>query len=249
VRLEGKTAIVTGGARGIGRAIARELARNGAKIVIAYRENEEAARSSIADIKAESGEAIAIRTDVGNKKDIENLLTRTLEEFGRIDILINAAGIAFFGSFFDISESELDALLSTNVKGVFLLSQAVAREMARAKSGKIVNVSSISGEKADPELVAYCGTKGAVNMLTKAMAVALGKYNIQVNAILPGTIVTDMNRKRLANLEIRNSIEILTPLGRLGTPQDVVGLTVYLSSSESDWTSGGLFVVDGGFLA
>lgn len=249
MRLAGKVAIVTGGSRGIGRRIAGGLAGEGAKVVICYAAQRTAADEVLAQIRAAGGEAIAVQADVSRKGDVERLVQTTLANHDRIDVLVNVAGIAHFVDFFQTTEQQWDEQFAVNARGMFLLSQAVARQMVKQGGGKIVNVTSVSGEKADPQLVAYCASKGAANMLTKAMAAALGPYNIEVNAVLPGTTVTDMNRARLKDARLSESITALTPLGRLGRPDDLVGAVLYLASPEADWTTGALLVVDGGFLA
>ena len=180
---------------------------------------------------------------------MERLVKTTLDTYSRIDVLVNVAGIAHFVDFFETTEEQWDRQFAVNAKGVFLTSQAVARQMVKQGGGRIVNVTSISGQKADPALVAYCASKSASDMLTRAMAAAVGPYGVTVNAVLPGTVPTDMNRTRLADDRVRKAIEDLTPLGRLGRPDDIAGAVIYLASDEAKWTTGSLLVVDGGFLA
>ena len=173
----------------------------------------------------------------------------TLEAWGGLDILVNVAGVAVFGDFLAATEEDWDRQMDVNAKGVFLASQAAARRMREAGGGRIIIVSSISGGRADPGLVPYCASKGAANMLTKAMAVALAPYDITVNAVLPGTVETDMNAANLAQPKVRGAILAGTPLRRLGRPEDVVGAVLYLCSDEAAWTTGSLIVVDGGYMA
>lgn len=249
MRLKDKVAIVTGGSRGIGRAISLGMAREGAKVVVNCVSNEVAACEVVDMIRNEGGEAIAYRAHVASKPEVEGMVKAVVEKYGRIDILVNNAGVAKFIDFFETTEEDWDWHQNTNCKGIFLTSQAVAREMVKTGGGRIVNVTSISGEKAtNPLQVAYCTSKGGANMLTKIMALALAPYNITVNAVLPGTIETDINRDVLADPKVRQSIIEATPLKCLGQPEDVVGAVILLASDESKWTTGALLVVDGGFM-
>jgi NAD(P)-dependent dehydrogenase (short-subunit alcohol dehydrogenase family) len=242
-------AIVTGGSRGIGQAIAHGLADEGARVVIFHPSVPGTVETPAgAPTTAASGEPLVVHGDVSARADVERLVQTTLATYGRIDILVNVAGVAVFREFLETTEAEWERQFAVNARGVFLTSQAVARVMARHGGGRIVNVTSISGERADPALVAYCASKAAANMLTKAMASALGKHNITVNAVMPGTTVTDMNRDRLADERISGPLQAMTPLGRLGTPVDIVGAVLYLVSPEAAWTSGALIPIDGGFL-
>ncbi|MCC7105583.1 MAG: glucose 1-dehydrogenase [Chloroflexi bacterium] len=249
MRLADKIAIVTGGSRGIGQAIAHGMAEEGARVVVFHSSAPGTFIGSTGRPTAAAvGEPLEVHGDVSSRADVERLVQTTLAAYGGIDVLVNVAGVAVFGEFLEMTEAEWERQLAVNAKGVFLASQAVARVMARQGGGRIVNVTSISGERADPALVAYCASKAAANMLTKAMAAALGKYNITVNAVMPGTTVTDMNRDRLADERIAGPLRAMTPLGRLGAPADIVGAVLYLASPEAAWTSGALIPVDGGFL-
>ena len=249
MRLKDKVAIVTGGSRGIGRAVALGMAWEGAKVVVNYVANDAAASEVVEMIRKSGGEAMAFKAHVGSKPDVEAMAKAVVDKYGRIDILVNNAGVAAFIDFFETTEEDWDWHQNTNCKGIFLTSQAVAREMVKTGGGRIVNVTSISGEKAtNPLQVAYCTSKGGANMLTKVMALALAPYNITVNAILPGTIETDINRDVLADPKARNAIIESTPLKCLGEPDDVVGAVVLLASDESKWTTGTFIVIDGGFM-
>jgi NAD(P)-dependent dehydrogenase (short-subunit alcohol dehydrogenase family) len=249
MRLTEKVALVTGGSRGMGRAICLGLAREGARVAVNYVRRADAAGEVVARIRGGGGEAVAIQGDVSRRGDAEALVAETLKRCGGLDILVNVAGVAVFGDFFAATEEDWDRQMDVNAKGVFLASQASARRMREAGGGRIVIVSSISGDRADAALVPYCASKGAASMLTKAMAVALAPYNITVNAVLPGTVETDMNAPNLARPELRGAILAGTPLGRLGRPEDVVGAVLYLCSDEAAWTTGSSIVVDGGFMA
>ncbi|HUV05549.1 MAG TPA: 3-oxoacyl-ACP reductase family protein [Armatimonadota bacterium] len=249
MRLKDKVAIVTGGSRGIGRAIALGMAREGAKVVVNYVANDAAANEVVEMIRKSGGEAMAFKAHVASKPAVEAMAKAVVDKYGRIDILVNNAGVAAFIDFFETTEEAWDWHQNTNCKGIFLASQAVAREMVKTGGGRIINVTSISGEKAtNPLQVAYCTSKGGANMLSKVMALALAPYNITVNAVLPGTIETDINRDVLADPKARNAIIENTPLKCLGEPEDIVGAVMLLASDESKWTTGTFIVVDGGFI-
>jgi len=251
MRLAGKVALVTGGSRGIGRAICLEYAKEGAKVAVNYTSHPGAADEVVALIKKRGGQARSYKADVSNKAEVDKMVAAAIKDFGRIDVLVNNAGVAPFVDFFDCDEETWDRTQAVNCKGIFLVSQAAARDMVKkGTKGKIVNVTSISGEKATSELqVPYCTSKGAANMLTKIMALALAKYGICVNAILPGTIETDINRDVLDSGTVRSDIEHATPLGCLGKTEHIAYAAVLLGSDESGWTTGSLLAIDGGFIA
>jgi NAD(P)-dependent dehydrogenase (short-subunit alcohol dehydrogenase family) len=249
MRLANKVAIVTGGSRGIGRAIAVGLAAEGARVAIVHVTNRATAQETLDEIHAAGGSCSAIQADVSSAEGVRHIVDEMRAGHGRIDVLVNVAGRLHVAGFLETSEAEWDDQFDVNAKAVFFLSQAVAREMIGSGGGRIVNVTSIAGDRADPAFVAYCASKGAANILTKAMAAALGPHGITVNAVLPGTTVTDMNRARLEDRELRESIEQLTPLGRLGRPSDIVGAVAYLASDEAGWTTGAMVTIDGGMTA
>ena len=249
MRLQGKRAIVTGGSRGIGRGIALAMAKEGANVAINYTANEAAAREVVSAIEAAGGEALAIRANVANKAEVDAMVAQVVKAFGGIDVLVNNAGVCHFLDFFEVTEAEWDFHQDINCKGVFLCSQAVARVMKNHGGGRIVNVTSISGEKAtNPGQVPYCTSKGGANMLTQIMAVALAPYKITVNAVLPGTIETDINRDILAQDGVEQAIVCATPLGCLGSPEHIADAVLYFAGDESGWTTGALLAVDGGFM-
>jgi NAD(P)-dependent dehydrogenase (short-subunit alcohol dehydrogenase family) len=247
--LKNKAVIVTGAGRGMGRAIAVRFGQEGARVLIADVRDEQGWETARLVTEA-GGQGLFVHTDLTQRARVEAMVARALEAFGTIDILVNVAGVAVFADFFEASEEDWDLQNGVNAKGVFLTSQAVARHMKDRGGGKIVIISSISGHVADPELVPYCASKAAASMLTKAMAVALAPYNINVNAVLPGTVLTDMNRDRLTNnIDLREAIVGATPLRRLGNPEDILGAVLYLVSDEAPWTTGALLPVDGGYTA
>ncbi len=248
--LKNKVALVTGGSRGIGRSVAIQYAREGALVALNYLSNRASANEVVKTIKELGSEAIAVKADVADKRQVEMMVQDVVKKWQRIDILVNNAGVAPFAGFFETTEEVLDRTMDVNCKGIFLVSQAVARVMAEKGGGKIINITSVSGVKAtDPLQTAYCTSKGAANMLTKAMAVALAPYKINVNAILPGTIETDLNREILEDPATKESTIKATPLKSLGRPEDVAQAAVYLGSDAANWVTGALIVVDGGFIA
>jgi len=249
MRLEGKRVIVTGGSRGIGRGIALAMAKEGARLAVNYTANEDAAREVVGRIADGGGQAIAVQADVSNKTHVDGMVAAVERRFGGIDVLVNNAGVCHFLDFFETTEAEWDFHQDINCKGIFLCSQAVARVMRIQGGGRIVNVTSISGEKAtNARQVAYCASKGGANMLTQVMAVALAPYNITVNAVLPGTIETDINRDILAQPGATESIVDATPLKSLGLPEHIAEAVIYFASDQSGWTTGALLPVDGGFM-
>ena len=249
-RLSGKVAVVTGGAGGIGSAIALGMANEGAVTVVAFHRDQSKAERVVSEIRQQTGtEVAAIRADLTSRPEAESLILETVERFGRLDILVNAAGRAHFVDFFDTTSQMWDEQFDVNAKGLFIVSQAAARIMMEAGGGRIINVTSVAGERANRDLVAYCASKGAANMLTKAMARALAPYNITVNAVLPGTTVTAMNQQRLTDVALAERISSMTPLSRLGAPIDHVGAVIYFALPEASWTTGAMLTVDGGYTA
>jgi NAD(P)-dependent dehydrogenase (short-subunit alcohol dehydrogenase family) len=244
--LEGKVALVTGASRGIGRAIASRFAQAGARVVVSSRKLDGV--QSVADeIKAAGGAALAVQVHVGRTDDVTNLVIRTLEAFGRVDVAVNNAGTnPHFGPLLTAEEGQLDKILDTNIKGAFRVCQAVAPIMEKQGGGKIINVASIAGLRPSPGMGVYSVSKAALIMLTQVLAVELGHANIQVNAIAPGVIKTHLSELLWQTPQIAEPILNRTPLGRFGEPEDVAGLALYLASPASDFVTGGVFVVDGG---
>lgn len=250
--LDGKTAIVTGGASGIGRAIAERFLNDGARVVIADVDAEKARRTE-ADL-ARLGEVRFIRADVGRKLDVHNLVAATVDAFGDIDILINNAGIVHAAEFLDVKEEDFDRVMNVNLKGAFLAGQAAARFMvdkvkAGGAPGAIVNMSSVNAVFALPDQLAYSVSKGGVSQLTKAMALSLAQWGIRVNAIGPGSIATDMLATVTAGSEDRNRILSRTPLGRVGEPAEIAAIAAFLASDEASYITGQTIYADGGRLA
>ena len=246
MRLKDKVALVTGGSRSIGRAIALGFAREGADVAVNYVHNEEAAADAVARIQAFGRRALHARADTSRRLEVEAMVVAVLKTFGRIDILVNNAAILKRTPFLEISEEEWDHVLDVNLKGYFLVGQAVAREMVKRRSGVIINMSSASQELAGINLTHYCTAKGGVRLLTRQMALELAQYNIRVNAIAPGLIETDLNRQDLTSQEFREYRLSRIPLKVIGTPEDVVGAAVFLASAESGLATGSTIFLDAG---
>jgi L-rhamnose 1-dehydrogenase len=248
MRLKDKVAIVTGAARGIGRAIALRLAREGADVAvvdISDAQGMQTARS----VEGLGRRAIFVHADVTQPQEVERMVQATLEAFGTIDILVNDAGICPFKSFLEISPQLWDQVLDTNLKGYFLCSQAVARVMVqRGIPGRIINISSISAIIGGEQQAHYCSSKGGINQLTKSMAISLGPHGITCNAVLPGTVETDINREGLADPALRSELIRSTALRRLGQPEDIAGPVVFLASDDAAYCTGTMLVVDGGSI-
>jgi L-rhamnose 1-dehydrogenase len=246
MRLEGKVAIVTGAARGIGRAIAIRFALEGARVAIVdIRESE--GQDSVRLIEATGGQACFVRADVSDSAQVQAAVRAVLDRWGTIDILVNDAGICPFEGFLEMPEALWDQVLDVNLKGYFLVGQAVARVMVeRGIRGRIIAVSSISAEFGGSSQAHYCASKAGINLLVKSMAISLGPHGITVNAVLPGTVETDINREALADPTPRDYWSKRAPLGRLGQPEDIAGPVLFFATDDSAWCTGALLVVDGG---
>jgi len=247
--LEGKIAVVTGSSRGIGQAIAEAFARGGATVVVSARDLERTEQVA-AGIVSSGGRAYAIPANVTMAADVEHLVRVTVEQFGRLDILVNNAGISpYWKGAEQTAESEWDEVIATNLKGTFLCAQAVGRVMIPQKSGSIINMSSIGGQVALPNLAAYCASKGGVEQLTKVLAVEWAQHHIRVNAIAPGYVETDLTRGIQKRPRLQEAISRQTPLGRLATAEELTGAAVYLASDASSYVTGQTLLVDGGWTA
>jgi NAD(P)-dependent dehydrogenase (short-subunit alcohol dehydrogenase family) len=249
MKLVDKAAIVTGATSGIGRAVAEAFAREGANIVAVGRNEERL--SEIKNIIAEIGSHCrTVRADLASLKDIDQAIKAALDSFGRIDILFNGAGIIGGSPFLDNSEDLYDQTLATNLKSVFFMSQKAAQVMKEKRKGKIISMSSIAGAVIGvPGLAAYSATKGAILSLSRSMAVELAPFNINVNVISPGNILTPMNQGLFADPEYEKTMLAITPLKRIGDPGDITPAAIFLASEESDYITGQQIVIDGGIVA
>jgi NAD(P)-dependent dehydrogenase (short-subunit alcohol dehydrogenase family) len=246
MRLQGKAAIVTGAGSGIGEASAKRFAAEGAKVAVADIDGARAKATAEA-IAGAGGAATAITADVSRSADVQALVDQATKAYGRIDILLSNAGTFTGTPFLDVTEAEWDQVIDTNLKGMFLVGQAVARRMAQdGKGGSIINMSSINAVLAIPTAAAYCASKGGVKQLTGAMAVALAPYKIRVNAIGPGTVATGMTREMVANPEVLRGILSRTPIGRVARPEEIANIAVFLASDEASYMTGATIYADGG---
>ena len=245
MRLEGKVAVVTGAARGIGAACARRFAAEGAHVVIAdiLEEQGEATAQAIRD---EGGSAAFVPCDTGDGPQARALVERTVARHGRIDVLVNNAAISSIADFLDVTEEDFDRVLRVNLRGYFLVGQAAAREMAAAGAGSIVNMSSVNGELAIDSIAPYVVSKGGVNQLTSVMALALAPKGVRVNAIGPGTILTEMAKSVITDEAAWRRILSRTPMGRVGQPEEIAGIAVFLASDDSSYVTGQVIYADGG---
>ena len=253
-QLSGKVAIVTGAASGIGRAIAHAFANEGAKVVLAD-VDEEAGEAVAAEIADRGGEALFRYCDVGERLDVRNLVCAATDAFDRVDILVNNAGVVSTGSdFLTLEEEEFDRVIRINLKGHFLVGQAVAQRMVAqveegGAPGTIINMSSINAVLAIPAQAAYCASKGGIKQLTEAMALSLAPHGIRVNAIGPGTIATPMAGNVNDNPAANRMLMSRTPLGRVGQPEEIASIAVFLASDGASYMTGQTVYADGGRLS
>ena len=251
-RLAGKVALITGGGTGIGQAIALQFAREGAAVSIVGRRVEKLTQTA-AEIERQGGKAIALEGDVTRAQDGERVVRETAAKFGRLNVLVNCAGALNVGTVEEISEEEWDRLMSVNVKGPFLVSRAVLPEFRKSGGGAIVNVGSILGLVAMRDRAAYSTSKGAVTLLTKAMALDHASENIRVNCICPSLVETELIKDLFDASEKGQAVKkarlATLPLGRMGRPADVAFLAVFLASDESAWITGAAIPLDGGLSA
>lgn len=247
-RLDGKVSMITGASRGLGQAMAEALAEAGSHVVLSAR-SERALNAVAEGIRALGVRALVVRTNVEKEGDLDRLVERTLEEFGRIDVLVNNAGTTTRVPAMDFPVEEWDRVVATNLRSVFLLTQKVARVMRRQGGGKIINVASLTSEVGVPLIPPYAASKGGIRQLTKALAIEWAQYNIQVNAVGPGFIHTEMTEKLYQDPERHNKIISRLAIKRWGKPEDLKGAVVYLASKASDYVTGQILYVDGGYLA
>ena len=250
--LDGKVAIITGGARGIGLACAQRLSKEGAAVVVA--DIDEEAGTDAVEAMGSGGEAAFFRCDVGERLDVSNMVRGAIERFGAIDILVNNAGIVHAADFLELEEADFDRVLKVNLKGSFITGQIVARQMVEQiaegrEPGTIVNMSSINAVVAIANHIPYSVSKGGVRQLTNVMALALAPHGIRVNAVGPGSIMTDLLRSVANDTEARNKILSRTPLLRIGEPDEVASIVAFLVSPDARYITGQTIYADGGRLA
>jgi NAD(P)-dependent dehydrogenase (short-subunit alcohol dehydrogenase family) len=249
--LKGKVALVTGARRGMGKSHALALAKAGAKVVVSDISQEDC-EAVVQEIKKAKGEAIAIKCDVSKKAEVDSLVRKTIDEFGKVDVLVNNAGICQFKPFLDLTEEEWDRTININLKGYFLCAQACAREMIKQKSGAIVNVASIAMGQVGcgfATLAHYCASKGGIVGMTETLALELAPHGIRVNAISPGAIDTPMVDPLKVDPKVMEGTLARVPLHRMGKPEEVSNLVLFLASDISSYMTGSTVVIDGGWLA
>jgi NAD(P)-dependent dehydrogenase (short-subunit alcohol dehydrogenase family) len=246
----GQVALVTGAKRGLGRELALAFARAGADVAVCTRVVEGGALDAVVnDVKKTGRRCIGLQTDTSRKADVDSMVDKVMKEFGRIDILVNNAAVLIMGSIFDMPEADWDRHFEVNVKGYYLVSRAVAAKMVEQKKGAIINISSDLAFKAVPGMAAYCTSKAGIIMLTRALARELGPYGIRVNGVAPGMFRTELSKPNWTNPEFMKHMESITPLGRIGEPEEMVGAVMFLASDAAKYVSGNTILVNGGGLA
>ena len=244
MNFSGKTAIVTGGSRGIGRAVCLELAKGGANVVLCYAGNEGAANDTVAACEALGAKALAVRCNVADAGEVKDLVDTAVKTFGRVDILVNNAGITRDGLLMTMKEEDFDAVVATNLRGTFLAMRAVARPMMRQRYGRIVNLSSVVGLRGNAGQVNYAASKAGVIGMTKSLAKELASRNVTVNAVAPGFIETDMTAAMPESAKTATLASI--PMQRLGAAEDVARAVAFLASDEAAYITGQVLAIDGG---
>jgi glucose 1-dehydrogenase len=246
-RLNGTRVLVTGSSKGIGRGVALRLAQEGADVVVNYHSDPGGADEVVAEIRALGRRSVALKGNVGRVADVRMLVEESVKALGGLDVLVNNAGIERHAPFWEVAEADYDAVLDVNLKGVFFATQAFVQHCrAAGQPGRIVNISSVHEELAFPNFAAYCAAKGGLRMLARTLAVELGPLGIAINNIAPGAIETPINATLLNDPVKLASLKRQIPLGRLGQPDDVSGLAVFLASADAAYVTGATYVVDGG---
>jgi 3-oxoacyl-[acyl-carrier protein] reductase len=245
-KLEGKVAVVTGASKGIGASIAKHLAAEGAAVVVNYSSSKEGADRVVAEITAKGGKAIPLQADFGKQADIKRLFAETKKAFGRLDVLVNNAGVYEFAPIEEVTPEHFHKMFDLNVLGLILASQEAVK-LFGPTGGSIINISSVAATMAAPTTSVYSATKAAVDAVTKSLAKELGPRNIRVNSINPGMVDTEGYRAAgIAESDFRKQVESQTPLGRIGEPHDIAPAAVFLASSDSSWITGETFYISGG---
>jgi glucose 1-dehydrogenase len=250
-RFDGKVAVVTGSSSGIGQAIAVRLASEGAAVVIDYRGHADGANETQSQIQAANAQAksIIVQADVTKIADTNNLIEQAWSQLGGCDILVNNAGIEKGADFWDVTEADYDAVMDTNLKGSFFLTQAFVKRLRDAKKpGRVINISSVHEDMVFPHFPSYCAAKGGLRMLMRDLAVELGPLGITVNNVAPGAIITPINKSLLEDKSKLDPLLKNIPLGRMGTSEEVAGLVAWLASEEAAYVTGSTYFIDGGLM-
>jgi glucose 1-dehydrogenase len=246
--LNEKVAIVTGAATGIGKAIALEFGRRGAKVVVNYIGDAERANEVVNGIRQEKGAAITLEADVSKSAEVTRMIEQTISKMGGIDVLVNNAGIEEESPFLEKTEEEWDRVIAVDLKGPFLCTQIAAREMVKRGRGTIINISSVHEDLPFPGYAAYCAAKGGLRMLCRDLALELAPHNINIVNVAPGAIDTPINEKTLTDPEKKLALKREIPLGRVGEPREVAKLVCYLASDDAGYITGTTVVIDGGLM-
>ncbi|MBL8215095.1 MAG: glucose 1-dehydrogenase [Bryobacterales bacterium] len=244
-RLDGKVAVVTGASLGIGAGIAERLASEGAAVVINYGRSKEAAEALVSRIQAAGGKAVAVQADIRDRGQVRNLIAAAVSTFGRLDVLVNNAGVYEFRPLAAVDDTHHDRQFDTNVKALLFATQEAVKVFGD-NGGSIINISSVVGASPVANGSVYSATKAAVDAITKGLAMELGPRKIRVNAIAPGLVLTEGQDKMEGTMEFRQYVLSQTPLGRLGTPADIAGAVAFLASDDAEWTTGQVLAVAGG---
>ncbi|MCX6624080.1 MAG: 3-oxoacyl-ACP reductase FabG [Acidobacteria bacterium] len=244
--IHGKAALVTGASKGVGKGIALELARAGARVAVNYNSDAKGAGATVAEITAKGGEAFAIQANVASRADVERMFGEVAVRFERLDIHVNNAGVQTWKPLLELTEEEWDFVLDTNLKGCFLCTQQAGRMMKETGGGSIINIGSGCNKAPFPNLVNYTASKGGIEMFTKVAAVELGQYRIRVNCVAPGAIEIERTKEELD--DYAGTWAPLTPMGRVGQPLDVARMVAFLAGDEAEFVSGQTIWVDGGLF-
>jgi NAD(P)-dependent dehydrogenase (short-subunit alcohol dehydrogenase family) len=247
IQLSAKVALVTGASKGVGRGIALALARHGATVVVNYNSDQAGARETLATIEAAGGRGLLAQASVASADQIDRLFDQITATYGRLDILVNNAGVQTWKALLDLTESDWDHVLDTNLKGTFLCTQRAAALMKAQGSGRILHIGSGCNKVAFPHLVNYTASKGGIEQFTKVAAVELGKFGITVNCVAPGAIEVERTREEAG--DYAGTWSAVTPLGRVGTPEDVARAVLFFTSDLADFVTGQTLYVDGGLFA
>jgi glucose 1-dehydrogenase len=247
LRLAGKCALVTGSSSGIGRAIAEVFAREGADVVVHYNHEKDEADEVVAELVKLGRRSMAVQADIGSPGEAQRLVGAAVDALGRLDILVNNAGVEIRGPFAEVTEAQFDLVLGVNLKGAFFAAQAAARHMIeRGGGGRIINVTSIHEDVAFLEFATYAASKGGMRMFMRAVCQELAPHGIIVNDIAPGAIATPINKRTLGDGELLKQLQAVIPAGRLGEPEEVAAVAVFLASDEAAYVTGSTYCVDGG---